>query len=55
MSFGAKLRTLREARGLPKAGFDEVFSLMRGTWSNWENDYNTPEEESCLKSQTISV
>lgn len=45
MSFGAKLRTLREARGLPKAGFDELFSLMRGTWSNWENDYNTPEEE----------
>ena len=45
MSFGTKLRTLREARGLPRAGIDEVFSLMRGTCSNWENDYNMPEEE----------
>ena len=45
MTFGARLRDLREARGLPRAGIDEVFSLMRGTCSNWENGYVAPEEE----------
>ena len=45
MSFGAKFRILREARGMPRAGCDEVFSLMRGTVSNWENGYAEPEEE----------
>lgn len=45
MSFGAKIKTLREARGLPRATVDEVFSLMRGTCSNWENGYREPEEE----------
>jgi len=45
MSFGARLRTLREAKGMPRAGIDEVFSLMRGTCSNWENDFKMPEEE----------
>ena len=45
MSFGAKFRTLREAKGMPQASCDEIFSLMRGTVSNWENDYADPEEE----------
>ena len=45
MSFGAKLRMLREAKGMPRASIDEVFSLMRGTCSNWENGYREPEEE----------
>ena len=45
MSFGAKLKNLREARGLPRAGIDEVFHLMPGTVSNWENGYREPEEE----------
>ena len=45
MSFGDKFRILREARGLPRAGIDEIFSLMRGTCSNWENGYTIPEEE----------
>ncbi|MBQ3277694.1 MAG: helix-turn-helix transcriptional regulator [Clostridia bacterium] len=45
MSFGAKLKNLREARGLPRAGIDEVFNLMPGTVSNWENGYREPEEE----------
>ena len=45
MSFGAKLRKLREAKGMPTASIDEVFSLMRGTCSNWENGYSKPEKE----------
>ena len=45
MSFGTKLKALREARGLPRAGIDEVFNLMPGTVSNWENGYKEPEEE----------
>ena len=45
MSFGAKFKTLREAKGMPRASCDEIFSLMRGTVSNWENGYANPEEE----------
>ena len=45
MSFGAKFKTLREAKGMPRASCDEIFSLMRGTVSNWENGYAEPEEE----------
>ena len=45
MSFGAKFRRLREEKGLPRAGIDEVFDLMPGTVSNWENGYREPEEE----------
>ena len=45
MSFGTKFRILREAKGMPQAGCDEVFNLMRGTVSNWENGYADPEEE----------
>ena len=36
---------LREAKGMPRAGCDEVFCLMGGTVSNWENGYAVPEEE----------
>ncbi len=45
MSFGTALKALREAKGLPRAGCDEVFGLMHGTFSNWENGYSFPEEE----------
>ena len=45
MSFGTKLRVLREARGMPRAAVDEVFSLLRGTCSNWENGFREPEVE----------
>ena len=45
MSFGAKFRSLREAKGMPQASCDEIFNLMRGTVSNWENGYREPEEE----------
>ena len=45
MSFGTKFRILRETKGMPRAGCDEIFSLMRGTISNWENGYAVPEEE----------
>ena len=45
MSFGAKFRFLREAKGLPWAGIDELFQLTPGTVSNWENGYREPEEE----------
>ncbi len=45
MSFGARFKQLREAKGMPRAGVDEVFSLMRGTCSNWENGFKEPEEE----------
>ena len=45
MSFGAKFRNLREAKGLPRVGIDEVFNLMPGNVSNWENGYREPEEE----------
>ena len=45
MSFGAKFRKLREAKGMPRAGMDELFQLMPGTVSNWENGYKEPEEE----------
>ncbi len=45
MSFGMKFRILREKKGMPRASCDEIFSLMRGTVSNWENGYADPEEE----------
>lgn len=45
MSFGTKFRFLREAKGMPRASCDEIFSLMRGTVSNWENGYAEPEED----------
>ena len=45
MSFGTKFRILREKKGMPRASCDEIFSLMRGTVSNWENGYADPEEE----------
>jgi len=45
MSFGMKFRRLREAKGMPRAGMDELFSLMPGTVSNWENGFKEPEEE----------
>ena len=45
MSFGDRLRNLRESKGMPRAAIDELFSLMRGTCSNWENGYAKPEEE----------
>ena len=45
MSFGAKFKTLREAKGMPRAGIDELFSLMPGPVANWENGYREPEEE----------
>jgi DNA-binding XRE family transcriptional regulator len=45
MGFGTKFRELRENRGLSKAAADEVFGLMRGTCSNWENGYCEPDTE----------
>ena len=45
MSFGTKFRILREKKGMPRAGCDEIFNLMRGTVSNWENGYAEPEED----------
>ena len=45
MSFGTKFRILRERKGLPRAGCDEVFHLSHGTVSNWENGYKVPEED----------
>ena len=45
MGFGTKFRELREDRGIPRAAADEVFGLMRGTCSNWENGYSKPEKE----------
>ena len=45
MGFGTKFRELREDRGLSRAAADEIFGLMRGTCSNWENGYSKPEKE----------
>ena len=45
MGFKTKFRELRESRGLSQAATDEVFGLMRGTCSNWENGFSEPEEE----------
>ena len=45
MGFAAKFRELREKRGLTPAAADEVFGLMRGTVTNWENGFSEPEEE----------
>lgn len=45
MSFAARFRQLREAKGIPRASIDEIFSLMRGTCSNWENGFCEPEDE----------
>ena len=45
MGFGTKFRELREDRGISRAAADEVFGLMRGTCSNWENGYSKPEKE----------
>ena len=45
MGFREKFRELRESRGLSQAATDELFGLMRGTSSNWENGFSEPEEE----------
>jgi len=45
MSFGTKFRILRESKGMPRTSCDEIFHLMHGTVSNWENGYSEPEEE----------
>ena len=45
MSFGPKLRILREKKGMLRTGCDEIFNLMHGTVSNWENGYSLPEED----------
>jgi transcriptional regulator with XRE-family HTH domain len=45
MSFGSKFKVLRESKGLPRAGIDELFNLMPGTVSNWENGFREPEED----------
>lgn len=45
MSFGTKFRILREKKGMPRSGCDEVFHLMHGTVSNWENGFALPEED----------
>ncbi len=45
MGFATKFRELRISRGLSAAAADEVFGLMRGTVSNWENGFSEPEEE----------
>ena len=45
MSFGTRFRSLRESKGLLRAGIEEIFFLMQGTCSNWENGYDQPEEE----------
>lgn len=44
MSFRAKFKSLREAKGMPRAGIDELFDLMPGTVSNWENGFREPEK-----------
>ena len=45
MRFGTKFRILREKKGMTRAGCDEIFGLMHGTVSNWENSYAEPETE----------
>ncbi len=45
MSFGSRFKVLRESKGLPRAGIDELFNLMPGTVSNWENGFREPEED----------
>lgn len=45
MSFGTKFRILRERKGMPHTSCDEIFNLMHGTVSNWENGYAEPEED----------
>ena len=45
MSFGMKFRMLRERKGMPRTSCDEIFNLMHGTVSNWENGYAEPEED----------
>ncbi len=45
MEFRNRFRELREQRGLSQAAADEVFGLMRGTCSNWENGFSEPEKE----------
>lgn len=45
MSFGSRFKVLRESKGLPHAGIDELFNLMPGTVSNWENGFREPEED----------
>ncbi len=45
MSFGMKFRILRERKGMPRTSCDEIFDLMHGTVSNWENGYDEPDED----------
>ena len=44
MGFGIRFHELRENRGLSRAAADEIFGLIRGTCSNWENGYSKPEK-----------
>ena len=45
MSFGTKIRILREKKGISRTCCDEILNLMHGTFSNLENGYQVPEEE----------
>ena len=45
MSFGSRFKVLRESKGLPRAGIDELFNLMPSTVSNWGNGFREPEED----------
>ncbi len=45
MGFDTRFRELRENRGISRAAADEIFGLMRGTCSNWENGFSKPEKE----------
>lgn len=45
MSFGTKIRILREKKGMSRTCCDEILRLPHGTVSNWENGYKVPEEE----------
>ena len=45
MSFGTNVRILREKKGMPRTSCDEIFHLLHGTVSCWENGYKVPEEE----------
>ena len=45
MSFGTKMRILREKKGISRTCCDEILHLAHGTVSNWEIGYKVPEEE----------
>ncbi|NLB34398.1 MAG: helix-turn-helix transcriptional regulator [Elusimicrobia bacterium] len=49
MTLGAKIRTLREEKGLHQEDIGKLFSVSKSAVSLWENDLRTPDSATVAK------